>query len=156
MVSTECNSSDKREKTKSDNPILSMLTELPPLAMNLLALFVEYPVFQKMKGIYRKNLDLASQFTAPLLLLRIESSFQVTCHEWMQLKIRDFLKPLFVALSGRSVSLPLFDSMVFLGPDLTRMRLREALKALGVSKKQAKRLEKQHREYRSSLGNEHE
>ena len=71
--------------------------------------------------------------------------------EWMQLKIRDFLKPLFVTLSGRKVSLPLFDSMVFLGPDLTRMRLREALKALGVSKKQAKRLEKQHREFRSAI-----
>jgi glutamyl-tRNA synthetase len=73
--------------------------------------------------------------------------------EWHQLKIRDYLKPLFVALSGRAVSLPLFDSMVFLGPDLTRMRLREALAVLGVSKKQAKRLEKQHREFRASLGN---
>jgi glutamyl-tRNA synthetase len=72
--------------------------------------------------------------------------------EWHQLKIRDYLKPLFVALSGRAVSLPLFDSMVFLGPDLTRMRLREALAVLGVSKKQAKRLEKQHREFRASLG----
>jgi glutamyl-tRNA synthetase len=45
------------------------------------------------------------------------------------------------------VSLPLFDSMVFLGPDLTRVRLREALAVLGVSKKQSKRLEKRHREY---------
>jgi glutamyl-tRNA synthetase len=45
------------------------------------------------------------------------------------------------------VSLPLFDSMVFLGPDVTRVRLREALAAVGVSKKQAKRLEKQHREF---------
>jgi glutamyl-tRNA synthetase len=71
--------------------------------------------------------------------------------KWHQLKIRDYLKPAFVALSGREVSLPLFDSMVFLGPDLTRVRLREALNALGVSKKQAKRLEKQYREYRSHL-----
>lgn len=71
--------------------------------------------------------------------------------QWHQLKIRDYLKPLFVALSGRAVSLPLFDSMVFLGPDLTRMRLREALNALGVSKKQGKRLEKQHREFRASF-----
>lgn len=71
--------------------------------------------------------------------------------QWHQLKIRDYLKPAFMALSGREVSLPLFDSMVFLGPDLTRMRLREALNVLGVSKKQAKRLEKQHREYRAAL-----
>ena len=37
--------------------------------------------------------------------------------------------------------------MVFLGADVTRVRLREALAAVGVSKKQAKRLEKQHREF---------
>ena len=67
--------------------------------------------------------------------------------QFMGLKIRDFLFPLFVGLSGRAVSLPLFDSMVFLGPDLTRVRLREAINAVGISKKQAKRLEKQHREY---------
>ena len=71
--------------------------------------------------------------------------------QWHQLKIRDYLKPAFLALSGRAVSLPLFDSMAFLGPDLTRMRLRDALNVLGVSKKQAKRLEKQHREFRASL-----
>ena len=41
--------------------------------------------------------------------------------------------------------------MVFLGADLTRIRLREALKVLGVSKKQGKRLEKLYRGYRSSL-----
>ncbi|MFM8354759.1 MAG: glutamate--tRNA ligase, partial [Gammaproteobacteria bacterium] len=35
----------------------------------------------------------------------------------MGLKIREFLFPLFIALSGRAVALPLFDSMVVLGPD---------------------------------------
>ena len=55
--------------------------------------------------------------------------------------------PVFVAVSGRAVSLPLFDSMVFLGSDITRMRLREALTALGVSGKQRKRLEKSYRLY---------
>lgn len=67
--------------------------------------------------------------------------------QWMDLKIRDFLYPLFIAVSGRPVSLPLFDSMVFLGADLTRVRIREALNVLGVSKKQGKRLEKQYRDY---------
>lgn len=66
---------------------------------------------------------------------------------WMGLKIRDFLYPLFIAVSGRAVSLPLFDSMAFLGPDLTRVRIREALTAVGVSKKQNKRLEKQYQAY---------
>lgn len=65
----------------------------------------------------------------------------------LNLKIRDFLFPLFIAISGRTVSLPLFDSMLFLGPDLTRIRIREALDVLGVSKKQGKRLEKAYREY---------
>jgi glutamyl-tRNA synthetase len=66
--------------------------------------------------------------------------------EQMQLKIRDFLLPLFLAVSGKPVALPLFDSMVFLGADITRVRLRDALEALGgVSKKQAKRLEREYR-----------
>jgi len=69
----------------------------------------------------------------------------------LELKIRDFLFPLFIAVSGRTVSLPLFDSMVFLGPDVTRIRIREALDVLGVSKKQAKRLERAYREFRASL-----
>lgn len=60
----------------------------------------------------------------------------------LDLKLKDFLFPLFVALSGRPVALPLFDSMVFLGADLTRVRIREALDAIGVSKKQGKRLDK--------------
>ena len=59
------------------------------------------------------------------------------------LKMRDFLAPLFIAISGKPVSLPLFDSMALLGADVTRMRLRSALQALGgVSKKESKRFEK--------------
>jgi len=67
----------------------------------------------------------------------------------LDLKIRDFLFPLFIAISGRTVALPLFDSMIFLGPDITRIRIRDALNTLGVSKKQAKRLERAYREYQS-------
>ena len=64
----------------------------------------------------------------------------------MGFKIRDFLFPLFVAISGQSVSLPLFDSMVILGADLTRMRIRDAVEVLGgVSKKLAKKWEKDFR-----------
>ena len=63
------------------------------------------------------------------------------------MKIRTLLAPLFVAISGRPVSLPLYDSMVFLGPEIVRARLRGAIEQLGgVSKKQAKRLEKRYRE----------
>jgi glutamyl-tRNA synthetase len=41
---------------------------------------------------------------------------------------------------------------MFLGPDVTRIRIREALNTLGVSKKQAKRLERAYREYQSAGG----
>ena len=60
----------------------------------------------------------------------------------MQLKMGDFLFPLFVAVSGRPVALPLFDSMAILGREVTRARLRDAMHVLGVSNKQKKRLEK--------------
>ena len=64
--------------------------------------------------------------------------------EAMGLKIRDFLMPLFVAISGRSVAPPLFDSMAILGPDMTRARLRHALAVLGgISGKQQKKLEQE-------------
>ena len=62
--------------------------------------------------------------------------------ERMQLKMGDFLFPLFVAVSGRPVALPLFDSMAVLGRELTLARLRDAMDVLGVSGKRLKRLEK--------------
>jgi glutamyl-tRNA synthetase len=62
----------------------------------------------------------------------------------MELKFRDFLFPLFIATSGRAVSLPLFDSWMFLGADLSRARLRSALELIGASKKERKRLDKEY------------
>jgi glutamyl-tRNA synthetase len=62
--------------------------------------------------------------------------------EQCDMKLRDFLFPLFIAISGREVSLPLFDSLVFLGADLSRGRLRDALEVLNVSGKERKRLDK--------------
>ena len=60
-----------------------------------------------------------------------------------------------MAISGSSVSLPLFDSLNLLGPDLTRTRIRIALDKLasdgvGLSKKGLKKLEK---EYTTQYGN---
>jgi glutamyl-tRNA synthetase len=55
-------------------------------------------------------------------------------------KLRDYLRPLYVAISGKPSALPLFDSMAFLGRDLTRHRLRAALETLGApSKRELKR-----------------
>ena len=64
----------------------------------------------------------------------------------MELRMGDFLFPLFVAVSGRPVALPLFDSMALLGREITRARLRDAMDVLGISGKQMKRLEKRVRE----------
>ncbi|TMP26165.1 glutamate--tRNA ligase [Pseudoalteromonas rubra] len=69
-----------------------------------------------------------------------------TFHE---LKIKDFLEPIFVAITGKTSSTSVVDAMEILGSDLSRARLRVALNHLGVSKKQAKKLEKAYREYPS-------
>ena len=47
------------------------------------------------------------------------------------MKIRDVLGPVFVAISGKPVSPPLFDSMALIGPDMSRARLRHAIEVLG-------------------------
>ena len=61
----------------------------------------------------------------------------------MDLKPKVLFAPLFVALSGEPVAYSIPDSMAILGPDMTRARLRNAIEACGgVSKKAAKRLEK--------------
>lgn len=63
--------------------------------------------------------------------------------EAMELKLKDFLFPLFVAVAGSSSAPPLFDAMAILGPDIVRARIRHALEAAGgVSKKQLKKWEK--------------
>ncbi len=60
-----------------------------------------------------------------------------------QVKFRDFLFPLFLAISGRKVSLPLFDSMAILGKDLCLVRIREAVECLGgLSKRREKSVRK--------------
>ena len=71
------------------------------------------------------------------------------------MKLNQLLPLFFVAMSGSTVSLPLFDGLALLGSDLTRMRLRQALEILGehgqgLSKKGLKGLEK---EYAGTYGN---
>lgn len=68
----------------------------------------------------------------------------------MGFKIRDFLTPLFISLSGNSVALPLYVSMILLGKDLVKQRLLSSLNILGgVSKKQAKKYEKEYQKIKS-------
>ncbi|GAC1303323.1 MAG: glutamate--tRNA ligase [Vulcanimicrobiaceae bacterium] len=50
-------------------------------------------------------------------------------------KVRDAIRPFYIAISGSAQSVPLFDAMAILGRDLVRERLRVALDALGGATK---------------------
>ncbi|MDX1735703.1 MAG: glutamate--tRNA ligase family protein, partial [Halioglobus sp.] len=64
----------------------------------------------------------------------------------LDMKVKDFLAPLFIAIAGSSASFSVVDSMALLGPDMSRARIRHAIEVLGgVSKKAMKRLEKEYR-----------
>ena len=76
----------------------------------------------------------------------IENTLQ-SLSNFLQLKIRDFLFPLFVAISGKAVSTSVIESIQILGMDICRARMRHAIAVLGgISKKQAKLLEKEFRD----------
>jgi glutamyl-tRNA synthetase len=49
----------------------------------------------------------------------------------LEKKLRDVVRPFYVAVTGSAQSVPLFDSMAILGRDLVRERLRVALERLG-------------------------
>ena len=78
----------------------------------------------------------------------IQSHFQLMAGQ-LNLKIRDFLFPLFVAVTGSAVSLSVIESITILEINVVRMRLRTAIDLLGgVSKKKQKLLEKAYRDLR--------
>jgi glutamyl-tRNA synthetase len=54
--------------------------------------------------------------------------------ESFAMKLRDFLRPFYVAIAGSTTSTPLFDSMEILGRDLCRARLRRALELLKAAR----------------------
>lgn len=62
----------------------------------------------------------------------------------LDIKLKDFLAPLFIAIAGTTASFSVMDSMVLLGPDMSRARLRHALTVRfgELGKKQMKKLEK--------------
>lgn len=67
----------------------------------------------------------------------------------MELKLKDFLAPLFIAIAGTSASFSVMDSMVLLGPDMSRARLRYAVEVLGGYGNKA--LKKQDKAYQALL-----
>ena len=63
----------------------------------------------------------------------------------MEIKLKDFLAPLFIAIAGTTASFSVMDSMVLLGPDMSRARLRHAIDVLGgYGNKALKKLEKEY------------
>ncbi|GGX91750.1 glutamate--tRNA ligase [Litchfieldella qijiaojingensis] len=67
--------------------------------------------------------------------------------ELFELKMKAFLAPVFIAVTGSPSSTSVLDAMAILGSDMTRARLRHAIAVLGgVSKKQAKRFEKEYKQ----------
>ncbi len=62
----------------------------------------------------------------------------------LDIKLKEFLAPLFIAIAGTTASFSVMDSMVLLGPDMSRARLRHALNVrIGeLGKKQMKKLDK--------------
>ena len=61
----------------------------------------------------------------------------------MDIKMKPFLAPLFIAIAGSSSSISVMDSMALLGADMSRARLRYAIELLGgVGKKKLKKMEK--------------
>ena len=64
--------------------------------------------------------------------------------EYWNWPVREVTVPLTVALTGQRVGPPLFDSAALLGQDMMRMRILDAMAALGgLSKKKATKLEKE-------------
>lgn len=63
----------------------------------------------------------------------------------MDLKVKDFLAPVFVAASGSTASISVADAMELMGSDISRARIRDGVNALGgAGKKVLKRLEKEY------------
>ncbi|MGH9337631.1 MAG: glutamate--tRNA ligase family protein, partial [Vicinamibacteria bacterium] len=66
--------------------------------------------------------------------------------ERLDVKLRDLTKPFYVAITGAETSTPLFRSMEILGLDIARVRLRQAIEALGgISSRRAKAIERDFR-----------
>jgi glutamyl-tRNA synthetase len=73
----------------------------------------------------------------------IEGVIRGLC-EHSGLKMRVFVKPFYLAMSGKPSALPLFDSMEILGRDITRDRINHAIETLGgLGKKKLKKLDRE-------------
>lgn len=133
-------------------PRVETLSDVAPLAAfffsglpkvtkaDYLALGVEEEALVELMQFLVWEMDGLREWNKEAILERIRA-----LSEHAGLKMKAYLQPVFVAISGSTTSTSVLDAMVILGPDMSRARLRHALNLLtegGVSKKQAKKLEK--------------
>ena len=117
-------------------------------------LFVDAPLVDReklaVKGL--EEVQIAEALQCVLWVLEREQTFTAEViqgqfrrlSEALGISLRDLTRPFYVAMSGETASLPLFQSMEILGPDLVRARIRRAIEALGgISGKRMKKLQKQ-------------
>ncbi len=117
-------------------------------------LFVDAPEVEReklaVKGL--EEVQVAEALQCVLWVLEREQTFTAEViqgqfrrlSEALGISLRDLTRPFYVAMSGETASLPLFQSMEILGPDLVRARIRRAIEALGgISGKRMKKLQKQ-------------
>jgi glutamyl-tRNA synthetase len=118
---------------------VQVFTELAPLAAYLLAGVpdidvallpskkVEAPVVRKALWASLQRIDKLRDYTKE----EIEGVFRDLATRF-DIKVRDFLRPFYVACSGREAALPLFDTALILGKDIFRTRIRYALEKMGA------------------------
>lgn len=68
----------------------------------------------------------------------------ISLSQALALKLKFFMPPLFVAITGKKESVSVMDAMAIIGSDMTRARLRQALESVGApSKKETKEWQKE-------------
>ncbi len=116
---------------------VSVLSDLGPLAVPFFSGVVEVTLDQLLDG--KLDRDTVS-VALSVALGRIEglrwekAAIEKMLRDLatqMDEKLRDFLRPFFIVISGSPVSVPLFDAMEILGRDLCRARLRHAATLVG-------------------------
>jgi glutamyl-tRNA synthetase len=61
----------------------------------------------------------------------VEATLRRTA-EVLDVKLKDVIRPMYLAITGAAQGVPLFDSIVHLGRDIIRERLRHALELTGM------------------------
>jgi len=128
-----------KEGLKLSQSRISKLGELPDLAGFLLKsdLNLEPSAFAKIKSTPEELLDILNTVQPDLEKIlewnveTIEAELRAIS-ERMGKKMKVIVAPLFVAMSGSSRSLPLFDSMAILGRSVVRQRLKVATKVVAT------------------------